>query len=268
MDRRETLFRTFRKREDGNASSLKPQSQSESTLPVTPFSDIRLDWATNNDGLFRRDGMAIVGNTMYVANFYSSTISQVDLGTGNVTIPDWGLPSDNITSPVGLAVYKNILYIANYGNNTIAQVDLSEENPVAIIPDWGQDTENIQGPVGLVVYKNILYITNYFGSFISQVNLSEENPVVKRPSWGSDPKIQFPSALAVSGNFLYIANNGNDTLLQVDLVQGVPVSSFPLPYDPNFLTINGNQLYVSGINYNTDDFFIARMNLLPPLTFP
>jgi hypothetical protein len=168
-------------------------------------------------------------------------------------------------------MYKNILYIANKNEGPdvrgfISQVDL--ETGLITIPPWGQDPDNIQNPTALVVYKNILYIANVDGGFISQVDLCVENPVVKRPSWGSDPNIQEPFGLAVSGNFLYIAIYRNDPLLQVDLIQGAIVSSFPLSFFTNFVTTNGNQLYVSGINYETGVNTIARMNLLPPLTFP
>ncbi len=65
-------------------------------------------------------GLAVKGNTLFVANADGNTVGKYDAKTGAAISPSF---ITGLNAPFGLAVLGNTLFVANFGSGTVGKYD-------------------------------------------------------------------------------------------------------------------------------------------------
>ena len=138
-------------------TNIVAQTEDPATLTLTDFVT----------GLNNPYGIAVHGNTLYVAEKDGNKISKIDLTQATPTAVDF---ITGVSSPWGLAVYGDDLYIAEYSGNKVSKVSLTTQNPTAI------DFAEVDRPFALRVIENDLFVCSATVSRSSKFNLAS-NPV-------------------------------------------------------------------------------------------
>jgi sugar lactone lactonase YvrE len=197
------------------------------------------------------NGLAVFGQTLYIADSDNFVIRAVDLNSGKMSTYAGGGPdSDPNNSPtytgpatgarlgflMGLAVdLDGNLYIADYGADVIRKVSGGVISTVAgngttgVIGDSGPATDaELNGPWGVAVDSNRnLYIADSGNGRVRAVGRSgligtiagggaDPSPTYAGPATGARLN---PLGIAVSGSgsWLYIADNSNNVVRKVDI---------------------------------------------------
>lgn len=107
--------------------------------------------------------IAVRGNTAYVANANSDTVTELELPTLKVrrqinVKPDAKLPFGSAPNALALDDKSGKLYVANGGNNAVAQIDLDHRNRIdGYVPTGWY-------PSSVIVRDGTLYIANAKGN--------------------------------------------------------------------------------------------------------
>jgi YVTN family beta-propeller protein len=157
-------------------------------------------------------GIAISGNTAYVANYYGGSgygsVSVINL-TNNTTslITD---PSFN--SPSIIAIGGNYAYVTNYsggtGNGSVSVINLTSNTVTAVIND-----PSFNGPVGIVIVGNYAYVAEWgslsdpgSGNTVTVID-TRSNAVIDNIVVG--PVGISPYNVAANNSYVYVADNSN-----------------------------------------------------------
>ena len=181
-------------------------------------------------------GLALSGNTLYIADYNNHRIRAVDLASPNrtvSTIAGSGTPGNidgagaaaRFNRPSDLAVSGNTLYVADYNNHRIRAIDLaSPEKTVSTIAGSGTaghaDGEGLAAqfntPGGLAVGGTTLYVADYNNHRIRAVDLADPNKTVSTIAGdgtagntngiGTAARFSRPRSIAVRGSTLYVTS--------------------------------------------------------------
>jgi YVTN family beta-propeller protein len=159
-------------------------------------------------------GVAInpAGNIAYVANYYSDSVSVVNL-TNNVvtnTIAVGGFPFGVVINPAG-----TIGYVVN-NSGSVSVINLTNNVVTNTIAVGVAPTNLAINPAG-----TLAYVSNYGAGTVSVINLST-NSVVQTVSGFSSPR---GIAINSTGTFAYIANPGTGEVKKLDLGSNTLVGS-------------------------------------------
>ena len=110
-------------------------------------------------GLNAPVGLAVKGNTLYVANQSSGTVSAYDATTG-AAAPKFTTIT-GLKKPTGLAVTGNTLYVSTSSDGTVGAYNTDTG---AVQPFFTTIT-GLSKPAGLAVAGNILYVANFGTKF-------------------------------------------------------------------------------------------------------
>jgi len=109
----------------------------------------------------------ISGNYMYIAQYYNSTVVQVNLTTAAVTNSTWLTLYGGIVGGIGgLIIYGNYMYISNFTNRTITKVNLV--NAGIVSSSWASGFTNVYS---MNIYNNYLYAFDGGTQSISKLDL-------------------------------------------------------------------------------------------------
>jgi len=172
---------------------------------------------------------------VYVANQVDSTVSVVDIETGNIiaTIPVGVRPNAIAITQDGL-----FAFVGNRGSNNISVIDTSSNTVVGTIPVGVE-------PVGIVLSPSgkILYCVNYYGGYVSIVDIASKSEIGQIPIAGT------PGAIAISpdGSRLYVSE-GEQGVTVVDTATNTIITNISVYY-PFRMCVNpaGTRFYVSQI---------------------
>jgi DNA-binding beta-propeller fold protein YncE len=108
-------------------------------------------------GLNRPAGLALLGNTLFVANSGSDTVGEYDAKTGAAINASF---ITGLNGPTGLAVSGNKLFVAGFFNGTVGEYDA--KTGAAINDSF---ITGLHAPLGLALLGNTLFVAN--SNFIS-----------------------------------------------------------------------------------------------------
>lgn len=199
----------------------------------------------------RPHGMALLGNTLYVADTENHAVRAIDLDRGRVdTVAGTGDQARGariagyatkvpLSSPWDLAIRGRGLYVAMAGTHQIWRLDLatSEIRPYAgtgaeEVVDGPRSTAALAQPSGLTLVDERLYFADAESSAIRSVDLPPGSEVATivgtglfdfgdQDGIGDEALLQHPQGLAWHGGQLYVADTYNNKIKAVDPVSRV-----------------------------------------------
>ena len=121
-------------------------------------------------------GLALSGNTLYVADFSNHSIRAIDLASKTVsTLAGSGSPGHangvgtaaQFDGPIGIAISGGTLYVADSGNHRIRAIDIASRTVRDIAGDGTAGNTNgigtaarLDRPYGIAVRGSTLYVTS------------------------------------------------------------------------------------------------------------
>jgi len=176
----------------------------------------------------------ITGGYIYVTNFYTGSISKINVTNINDASLNWvtGLnypqgiaisgnyiystnngfiskinindPINDITrnwvggfgQPSGIAISNNYLYVSNFNLNKVSRVNINNINDISL--NWVTD---LFGPTGITTDDTYLYVSNYYGDKISRIKLDLLDTNI---DWFSG--LRGPTGIVYDLGYLYVSN--------------------------------------------------------------
>lgn len=183
-------------------------------------------------------------DTLYIANFQSSTIAQVDLLSGVTTTMSLSLtnPVDNPTD-VWLSADGSSLFIASHGNGSVVQASTSTGSEVA---NYSPGT-SVFSPwaIYLAPSGSTLYVSDNVRNTIGTLQIGTGSLSYAPFASGLDE----PMGMVRIGAHLYVANYQGRSIAQVDPTTGTVLQSIDVsPRQPFFLATDGANLYFTDGN--------------------
>jgi DNA-binding beta-propeller fold protein YncE len=189
------------------------------------------------------DGMAIVGQNLYLCDTNNSDIRQINVSSGTVTTiagtanisgtEDGTGGSAHFNLPTQISTDGNMLYVADSGNNTIRSITLPDAKVKTIggqagtqgKADGGPDKSQFNGPRGIAVDKKAIYVADTGNDVIRKIDLSSFQASVLAGTGeegdkdGPAAQAQFnnPGALCTDGKMLYVLDADNHSIRKIDL---------------------------------------------------
>ena len=194
-------------------------------------------------GLTNPIGMAVSGNTLYVANSGGGSVNAYDTVTGTVVTGFRTIsPGSN---PFDVQAAGGLLYVSSRAGNTVgaynAATGLAATSFTAIT--------DLSSPTGLAVANGILYVANRDTRTIRTYDALTGS--ILNPNFLSGVNTQF---LTASGNTLYLSqSSGVNTVTAYDISTGTALAGFTTitgVSTPQGLNVVGNNLYVASFGGN------------------
>ena len=229
----------------GNGES--PLAHESIEPPPSVLNPVSSDWGYDAPLFDNPQGMALNGETLYVADAGSHTIQRVDLGTKSVSViagtgeqslirhTGGEATSYPLNSPYDLEISDGTLYIAMAGAHQLWQLNIADGTTE---PFAGTGAENIVDgtrmdallaqPSGLGLDGNNLFFADSETSAIRVAKIGAGGRVVTltgtglfafgdRDGIGKDAVLQHPQDVAVAPGAVYIADTYNHKIKRLDL---------------------------------------------------
>ena len=199
-------------------------------------------------------GMALVDQTLYVADTENHLIRSIDLkskrvatlaGTGSQArqrLPGGMLREIALNSPWALAHHNNVLYVAMAGPHQLWSHELGS-NTIGVyagtgredITDGPRDACALAQPSAIAFDGKSLYVADSEGSAIRRIGISDDEMVTTlvgphdlprgrslfefgdQDGAGDDVRLQHPIGLVYHDRFLYVADTYNDRIKQIEI---------------------------------------------------
>ncbi|HZX48523.1 MAG TPA: hypothetical protein VFF47_04815 [Nitrospirota bacterium] len=234
-------------------------------------------------------GIAVYGDTLYIADKSNHTIRKMDLTTKSVTtIAGYpGRPGviDGIGSnarfyyPEGIATDGVYLYVADAGNHVIRKVEINSGSVVTLAGKRGQSGYHdgigvnamFNAPSGITVRDNMLYVADTDNHLIRRVNKNSgeattiagtETVAGKTDGRGASAQFNFPFGITSNGEFLYIADTYNHSLRRLSIPTGEVITlagkSGESGYRDGSL-LDSRFFYPSDLEIKGNELFIADL---------
>jgi YVTN family beta-propeller protein len=185
--------------------------------------------------------IAFDGQSVWVANFFAGTVSQL-AATGCAETDD---PCGATLSAFETDSQPNaVLYDPNTGAVWLATA--LGQTLIHIDPRTGEEVERIaleNIPTTLALAGGELWIANYQGKSLTRV--AADGTVA-----GTYPAGQGPVALVYDGRSLWVASEDDATLLRVDTVSGAVLNTYPLGGSPRALAFDGSFVWAALVDTN------------------
>jgi YVTN family beta-propeller protein len=197
-------------------------------------------------------GYDSANGNMYVANFYSNTVSVIDENTNNVIVT---IPLGSNTSPADVAFdsANGNIYVTNYNAGTVSVINGDTNRVIGVIAGLRQG-------VFAAAFNSAngnVYVTNYNAGTVSVIN-GNTNRVIATIFVGGNPTaIDVNSA---NGN-VYVAD-GINSVGVINPITNRLVGTIGVGYGPSglaFNSANGN-MYVANFYSNTVSVIDAGTN--------
>ena len=188
----------------------------------------------------RPAGLALSGDTLYVADQNNHRIRAIDLASADKTVSTIAGSTqgyaDHATgtnaqfnSPSGLAVSKDgsTLYVADFSNHRIRAINLaSADKTVSTIAGSGASghangagaAAQFNEPLGLAINDGTLYVADSNNHRIRAIDIASTDKTVRtiaddgtkesKNGIGTAARFDSPTGIAVSGDTLYVATQG------------------------------------------------------------
>lgn len=203
-------------------------------------------------------GLAVIGETLYVADTNNHAVRQIDLATGTVSTlvgtgtkgwpPAGGsLREVALASPWALAADPPLLYVANAGTHQIWLVDLDTMVASPLVGSVIEGTLNgpladaqLAQPSGLALKDGILYFADSESSSIRSAEVAAQDGATALVAGGAetlfdfgdvdgvgaDARLQHPLGVAFHGDTLLVADTYNSKIKAIDVSTGQVTTLF------------------------------------------
>ena len=189
------------------------------------------------------DGMAIVGQNLYLCDTSNSDIRQINTashavitfaGTANIAGTDDGKGAvAHFNLPTQIATDGTNLYVADTGNNTVRSIAIADASVKTIggqagtpgKTDGPPSKSQYTGPRGVATDGKHLYVSDTGNDMIRQIDLStmETSALAgtgeEGSADGSTDKAQFnnPGAVCADSSFVYVLDADNHAIRKINL---------------------------------------------------
>jgi DNA-binding beta-propeller fold protein YncE len=238
------------------------------------------------DGIFtqarfhRPQGLALDGDTLYVADTENNQIRAIDLQARAVQT----LADAELSSPWDLALKMGILIVAMAGAHQIWVIDLLHDRAYPYAGtgeearrDGAVNEAAFAQPSGLAVADDTLYVADAEANTVRAVKLPPINTVTTlaggdlfafgdRDGRGDDVRLQHPLGVAVAGGIVYVADTYNHKIKALDPRSGTVTTVAAGFYEPGGLSIANGRIYVADTNHHeikTVDLKSRKVESLP-----
>jgi YVTN family beta-propeller protein/VCBS repeat-containing protein len=206
-------------------------------------------------------GVAVVGDRLYVVNQNPGTVTVIDLTTNTVIDLNPATPAiDRIavgSAPYATAVYGTRLYVANINSDSVTIIDTTTNTVIDANPATPAIIDPIpvgNGPQGMTISGDRLYVVNSFDDTVTVIDLTTNTRVDTNPATPAiiDPITvgNNPFGAAVSGNRLYVANQSDNTVSVIDTSTNTVIDNIAVP-SAHAVVASGNRLYVTNVSNDT-----------------
>lgn len=220
------------------------------------------------DGIFtqarfhRPQGLALDGDTLYVADTENNQIRAVDLPARAVQT----LADSELNSPWDLALKMGILIVAMAGTHQLWVIDLLHDRayPYAGTGEEGRrdgavNESAFAQPSGLAIDANTLYVADAEANTIRSVALPPTNTVTTlaggdlfefgdQDGSGDAVRLQHPLGVAVHDGVIYIADTYNHKIKTLDPRSRKVATVVTGFHEPGGLSIANGKIYVADTN--------------------
>jgi DNA-binding beta-propeller fold protein YncE len=238
------------------------------------------------DGIFtqarfhRPQGLALDGDTLYVADTENNQIRAIDLQARAVQT----LADAELSSPWDLALKMGILIVAMAGAHQIWVIDLLHDRAYPYAGtgeearrDGAVNEAAFAQPSGLAVADDTLYVADAEANTVRAVKLPPTNTVTTLAGGdlfafgdtdgrGDDVRLQHPLGVAVAGGIVYVADTYNHKIKALDPRSGTVTTVAAGFYEPGGLSIANGRIYVADTNHHeikTVDLKSRKVESLP-----
>ena len=145
------------------------------------------------------------GTTAYIANYFGSNVSVVDIATNSVIKTIY---SDTFAGPVGVGVTTDgtKAYILNDGGNSISIIDTATNEVTGTVDTTGGGFSN---PFGIAIFNTTAYVANYSNNTVSIIDTQTDTTT----GYITDiDTFNSPHEIAIFGTKAYITNYGGNTV--------------------------------------------------------
>lgn len=120
-------------------------------------------------GLVSPTGMAIDGNTLYIAEFNAGRISTIDVTDTSPTRIDF---ITGLNTPNFLLLHRDFLYYSDNNSNIVERIDITAATPTRELV--AGSTINFF-PTGLAIDGDIIYMAQGIANRVCTVNIKDSN---------------------------------------------------------------------------------------------
>jgi hypothetical protein len=203
-------------------------------------------------------GLALSGNTLFVANSGSNTIGKYTVNATTVTQSTPAFISTGLSTPVSVAVAGGHLFVVSQnGNQAISEYDADKGTlqKASFLPP---STTQVGAPIAIAASSNYLFVAHYqeytytannygFGS-VGQYDINSGALVNERLIKG----LVGPIGLTVSGSTLYVVSSGYaaagaGSVGKYDATTGAPINVAFITglIFPQAVSVFGEKIFVS-----------------------
>ena len=192
-------------------------------------------------------GIAVYGDTLYIADKSNHTIRKMDLTTRSVTTiagyPGRPGVNDGIGSnarfyyPEGIATDGVYIYIADTGNHVIRKIEINSSTVTTIAGKRGQAgfkdgtgvNALLKAPIGITIMNSALYVSDTDNHVIRRIDKDSGETITvagtasaagNSDGIGISALFNYPFGLTNDGEFLYVADTFNHTIRRVEIQTG------------------------------------------------
>ena len=217
-----------------------------------------VDGTASQASFFSPQGLALIGETLYVADTTNHAVRSIDLATGTVgTLAGTGdqgwppvggaLADVSLASPWALASDGQLLYVANAGTHQIWVIDLASMTARPLVGNTRESTANgplaeaeLAQPSGLAIRDGILYFADSESSSIRSADVGSANGVTALVAGadaglfdfgdldgvGNMARFQHPLGVAFYGDLLLVADTYNSKIKSINPTTGEAVTLY------------------------------------------
>jgi hypothetical protein len=198
------------------------------------------------------DAMAVAGPDLFVANYNSKSVTELDAFTGALV----RVISSSIyqfDGPDAMGVAGDHLFVSNWGvviGSSVSELNASTGALVRVI---SAPAYQFYGPHAMAVAGDNLFVANSSGganaNFGSVTELDASTGALVRVISGPTDQFDSPDAMAVAGPDLFVANNNSGSITELDASSGMLVRVIAAPadqfWDPDAMAVAGTDLFVA-----------------------
>lgn len=234
-------------------------------------------------------GVAVYGDTLYVADQNNHSIRKIAIPTKTVTtiagysgapgLDDGAGINARFNAPEGIETDGAFLYIADTKNNAIRKIDIGTGNVLTLSGKRGQRGSKdgagsdslFSGPTALTLLKDFLYVADTDNHTIRRVHKDTGDTVTvagtpnkkgSQDGIGGDALFNFPLGIATAGAYLFISDTFNHTIRRLDPLTGEVITLTGVPgqaaYQDGSL-IEARFYYPYGLSVRGTELFVADL---------
>ncbi len=223
--------------------------------------------AINSDfvtGVYYVDGLAILGNNLFISNSDGGAVGEYNLSTGELINSRF---ISGLGHPAGLAVSGNTLFVADEGSGVVGAYNASTG---AVIN--ARLITGFTSPVGLALSRNTLFVSDIYTGVVGAYNAATGAAIDAAFISG----LAGPAGLAVSGKTLFVALYYDSSVAAYDTTTGGVLNptlvtgvtwAFGLAVSGNVLFVGSE--YGSSVGaYNASTGAVVNANLITGVDYP